>query len=311
MELGEIGRAAVARHDAAVAAVVGFAHGRVHADLGRHAADEQRVDAAVAQQRVQIGRVERALARLVDDGLAGDRRQRGDDVVARLAANQDAAHRARRADAQRRRAALDLRARRVGEVGAMALARVDDQHAAARARASSSARHGATAACEQRHVVAERLAEPAGLEEIALHVDDHERRRARIDRDRFGLGVDQHVGASRCGRSSAGTVAIGKRYRRERAVRFARNKPCADGVRSQRATRRRFKRLLRAHALSPAANAAANAAPIECARSLLVRVVALARMRGEPQVAAWNAPCFVIDGATSRRGATDAEARPR
>jgi hypothetical protein len=53
VELGEIGRAAIAGHDAAKAAVVGLAHGRVHADLGGDAADDQRVDVAVAQELVR------------------------------------------------------------------------------------------------------------------------------------------------------------------------------------------------------------------------------------------------------------------
>ena len=43
---------------------------------------------------------------------------------------------------------------------------------------------------EARHVVAERLAEAAGLEEVPLHVDDDERGTVEIDRDRVRLGVD-------------------------------------------------------------------------------------------------------------------------
>ena len=46
-----------------------------------------------------------------------------------------------------------------------------------RLRAASSTRFvGAIARAQQRNVVAERLAEPAGIDEVALHVDDHERR---------------------------------------------------------------------------------------------------------------------------------------
>jgi hypothetical protein len=44
---------------------------------------------------------------------------------------------------------------------------------------------------ELRHVVAERLAEAAGLHEIALHVDDDERCRAPVDRDRAGFCKDR------------------------------------------------------------------------------------------------------------------------
>src|ERR1700744_5458023 len=47
VEFREIRRAAIRQHDAAEAAIVGLAHRGVDADLGGHAADEQRVDAAV------------------------------------------------------------------------------------------------------------------------------------------------------------------------------------------------------------------------------------------------------------------------
>ena len=70
LELGEIGADAVLRHEAVVAAVVGFAHGGVHADLGGHAGDDELRDAAVLQDGVQVGGEERALARLVDHRLA-------------------------------------------------------------------------------------------------------------------------------------------------------------------------------------------------------------------------------------------------
>ena len=77
----------------------------------------------------EIGFVERALAGLVDHRLAFDRIELGNDVVARLAAHQDAAHGARVADALGRRAALDLGGRRVGQIRPVALAGVNDQHA--------------------------------------------------------------------------------------------------------------------------------------------------------------------------------------
>ena len=56
-------------------------------------------DPALAQDQVEVGRAERALAGLVDDRLAGQRRQLRDDVPARLAADQDPAARPRVADA--------------------------------------------------------------------------------------------------------------------------------------------------------------------------------------------------------------------
>ena len=78
-------------------------------------ADEQSVDAAIAQHQFEIGLIERALARLVDHRLAGERIKLGNDVVAGLAADQDAAHRAAGADAVFRIAALDLVRRRIGQ----------------------------------------------------------------------------------------------------------------------------------------------------------------------------------------------------
>ena len=69
LELGEVRRHAVAQHHALVAAVVGLAHRGVHAHLQRDAADDQRLDAAIQQDLVQVGRVERALAGLVDHRL--------------------------------------------------------------------------------------------------------------------------------------------------------------------------------------------------------------------------------------------------
>ena len=129
MEFREIGPAAVGQHDAAIAAVVGLAHGGVDADFGGDAGDDQIVDAAILQREIEIGGVERALAGLVDHRLAVDRIKLGDDVVAGLAAHQDAAHRTGVADALARRAALDLGRRRVGQIGPVALAGMDDQQA--------------------------------------------------------------------------------------------------------------------------------------------------------------------------------------
>jgi hypothetical protein len=49
VELREVGGAAVAGDDAAVAAVVGLAHRRVDADLGGDAADDEVLDAAFSR----------------------------------------------------------------------------------------------------------------------------------------------------------------------------------------------------------------------------------------------------------------------
>ena len=69
-------------------------------------------DAAAAQHGFEVGGVERALAGLVDDRLAVDGGEFGDDVVAGLAAHQDAAHRAGIADAGGELAARPLGRRR-------------------------------------------------------------------------------------------------------------------------------------------------------------------------------------------------------
>ena len=59
-----------------------------------------------------------------------------------------------------------------------------------RARAASSTRlHGAITACSGRHVVAERFAEAARLDEVALHVDDDQRGGARIELELVRLGI--------------------------------------------------------------------------------------------------------------------------
>ena len=100
VEFGKVGGAAIRQHDAAIAAVVGLAHRGVDADLGGDAADQQILDAVFLQHVAEFGGVERALARLVDHDLAVERIQLGNDVVAGLAADQDAPHRAGIADAQ-------------------------------------------------------------------------------------------------------------------------------------------------------------------------------------------------------------------
>ena len=187
MELREIGRAAVGQDDAAVTAVVSLAHGGVDADLGGDAGDDQILDAAIPQRQLQVGLEECALAGLIDHRLAFDRIKLWDDVVAGLAAHQDAAHRSGVADAQRRRAALDLGRRCIRQIRAVALARVDHQHAG-RARSAEDGPARADRGLQQRDVVTERFAEPAGLEEIALHVDDDERSAIELDCNRLRLG---------------------------------------------------------------------------------------------------------------------------
>src|SRR5260370_42210006 len=117
-----------------------------------------------------MGLVEGPLARLVDHRLAGNRRELGNDGMSRLDPDQDAAHRPLRADPKRRIAALELRRRHVGQIRAMAFAGMDDQAPALPPRLEDCATRRDRRR-KPRYVVAERLAEPAGFEEIALHVD--------------------------------------------------------------------------------------------------------------------------------------------
>src|SRR5271165_4534691 len=85
LKLREVRADAIGHHDAVVAAVVSLAHRRIDADLGGDPADDQLGDAAVLQHRVEVGGEERSLARLIDDRLARQRVELGDNVVARLA----------------------------------------------------------------------------------------------------------------------------------------------------------------------------------------------------------------------------------
>src|SRR5262245_23022259 len=59
VKLREVRTAAVAGDDAAVAAIVRLAHGRMNTHLRRHAAHDQVLDAAIRENRLEIGREER------------------------------------------------------------------------------------------------------------------------------------------------------------------------------------------------------------------------------------------------------------
>jgi hypothetical protein len=112
-----------------------------------------------------------------------------DDVVARLAADQDPAHRPDIADAQHRIAAMNFRGSGVGEIGAMPLPGVNHQEAAgAGGLQQPSARRNRGA--QQADVVAEALAEAPGLQKIPLHVDNEERGARGLDLDRKRLGIE-------------------------------------------------------------------------------------------------------------------------
>lgn len=104
----------------------------------------------------------------------------------RLAADEDAAHRAQRADAHGRIASLDLDRRGVGQIGSVAFAGMDDENAGApRGGQDVSAR--SHSALEARNIVAEGSAEASRLQEIPLHIDNDQRHPADIDGERLRL----------------------------------------------------------------------------------------------------------------------------
>ena len=109
--------------------------------------------------------------------------------MARLAANEDAAHRAGIADAQGWRAALDLGRRRIGQIGQMTLAGMHDEQSNF-AGCVQHRRDWLHRARKLRDVVAQRFAEATGLHEIALHVDDQQRRGRPVEIDRRRLRGD-------------------------------------------------------------------------------------------------------------------------
>ena len=86
----------------------------------------------------------------------------------------------------RRIAALDLHRRRIGQVGPVALAGMDDENAGT-PRGGQHIRAGPDRRLETRDIVAERRAEPARLQKIPLHIDDDERHPAGIDGERRRL----------------------------------------------------------------------------------------------------------------------------
>src|ERR1700674_5003789 len=86
-----VGRATtIFEQQALETAIVGFAHGGMHADVGGDAGEHDIFDPAQAQHQLEIGGAERALAGLVDDRLAVSRREIRNDIPPGLAAREDA-----------------------------------------------------------------------------------------------------------------------------------------------------------------------------------------------------------------------------
>ena len=148
MRFARNGAAAVLEHQAVVAAVERLAQDRLDAAVGGDPGEHQVLDAALPEVSVDAGRAEGAIGVLVEDRLAGERRDLGDDLPARLAADEAAAERAAIADDDEVAAGpapgpvgLD-----VGEIGGEGLARVDATVKPAPRIASSTRSMGASGA---------------------------------------------------------------------------------------------------------------------------------------------------------------------
>ena len=102
--------------------------------------------------------------------------QFGDDVVARFAAHQDAAHRAGIADGGGRAPANFLGRRKAAEIRPVSFAGMHHLPAFG-APGSEQSLIRFDGAAKQGHIVAQHFAEAARLQKIALHVDDQQRAR--------------------------------------------------------------------------------------------------------------------------------------
>ena len=170
----------------------------MHANIGGDAGQHQVLDAARAQDQLEVGRAERALAWLVDDGFPRRRGELVDDVPAGLAAHQNLAAGAGVADAGADLArAPALVVGQVREVGAMALARVDDMVALVAHRGEQRLDRLDRRA-RQREIVAHAVDISALAAEVGLHVDDDQRRivgaPVAVIGPGIGIGLDRrHV----------------------------------------------------------------------------------------------------------------------
>jgi len=115
--------------------------------------------------------------------------------VAFLAAHQDAAHRAGVADTDCASPANLLRRRQVRQVRPVAFASVDHQAAGvAPRRKQRPVRFDR--ATKLRDVVAEHFAQAASLQEVALHVDDQQRRCRQVQAVIIRFRLDQHAAST-------------------------------------------------------------------------------------------------------------------
>src|SRR6185295_11415780 len=174
-----------------------------------HAAHHELPDATRLEDGVHVGGVERALPGLVDDRFTSDRIDLVDDVMTVLTANEQASHRANVADVDLRPATLVFRGRQVGQVGPVALARMDDEQAGGAAGLEDPLGGGKRLE-QERGVVSERLAEAARVHEVSLEIDHDQCGRLRIELEFVGfrLGGQHLVASSSYGCACAGSGRI-------------------------------------------------------------------------------------------------------
>ena len=157
---------------------------RTPSDSSQHLADDPAFRTRADQVYAQLKRDVAEFSLVPGDRFTENEiSERLDDLVAWLADHQDAAHRALIADAQCRVAAVALGRRAVGEVGLVGLPGMDHE-AACRAPGFESLLRRRDDGFEQGDIVAQGFAEAAGLDEVALHVDQ----------DEGGLGDVEFVG---------------------------------------------------------------------------------------------------------------------
>mmetsp|Transcript_27437 Transcript_27437/g.67718 ORF Transcript_27437/g.67718 Transcript_27437/m.67718 type:complete len:398 (-) Transcript_27437:29-1222(-) len=191
-----VGRAgSVREQQALVSHVVGVAHRRVHADVGRHAREDDVADAVGPQDEVKVCAHERSLAWLVDDGFSLHRRQLGDDLPTRLPDRQDTpAVGPHAADARTHLLAPPELVRwQVLEVPAVPLAGVHDEEARS-TKALEQPLQRLNGLARGVEVVAHQVHVTTLGTEINLHVNDAEGRvvglEAPIKRPLVRIGVD-------------------------------------------------------------------------------------------------------------------------
>src|SRR4029077_20431642 len=142
-----------------ISAVVGFANSGVNANLSSDARHDELGNSSVLQNRVQIRRKERSFPRLINDRLRRKRIEFGNDVVPRLATNENAAHRTVVADLCFASTANLFCGRQIAEVRTVSLARVNYRKFSIAPR-SEQFLVRANRAPQLRNIVAEHFAEP-------------------------------------------------------------------------------------------------------------------------------------------------------